>query len=112
MVTKQKEEYGLFNGRRDADQYVKGYLKGIALISGVGLTVLLGFSSWVAVNINAHDTRLTIIESSRFTTAHGVEIKERVVVNEKNFAVIQEQLKSMNEDIRDMKRILEKYVTR
>lgn len=102
-------EYGLFNGRRDADQYVKGYLKGIAVISGTALVIILGFSGWVATKINDHDARLVAIEANRFTVSDGMKLKDQITENARNFAVIQEQLRGVSRDIEAMKNIMERY---
>ena len=70
----QNKRYGLFNGRRTADQYVKGWLKGVALISGTGLAIMLGFNGWVATKIYDHETRLTSMETSKFTNTDAASL--------------------------------------
>ena len=76
----QKEPYGLFNGRRKADEYVKGYLKGITIISAVGVTVILGFGGWVSKEIYDHEIRLTKIESDRFTSKDALGLSDKIYV--------------------------------
>ena len=83
------KEYGLFDGRRSADEYVKGYLKGIAVISGIGLAIFVGFSGWIALTVNEHSERLSVIESSVFTHKDAAPI----------FSEIHKEIKAMRNDI-------------
>lgn len=69
-MEEKHKEYGMFNGRRNADNYVKGYLKGIAIISGIGLTIFMSFVGWVvfenrknATSINNHEVRISVVET-------------------------------------------------
>lgn len=112
-----KGNYGLFNGRRNADNYVKAYLKGVVLISGAGLTIILAFAGWVSFNLNqlheksaSNDMRITKIESSRFTTDDGASLKEQIHDNKVSFSKLNESIKSIKQDLDEIKMLLKRSI--
>lgn len=64
----------MFNGRRDADKYVKDILKAYVGISGVVCTLAVSFGVWATLNINDLKTRITVIEASSFSASDANEL--------------------------------------
>lgn len=105
-MTNQNKSYGLFNGRRDADQYVKGYLKGTAIISGTALTILILFSTWVSNKIYSHEMRITTVESNRFTVEDGNAAIRMIHDNTVKLSGMQSFIASITKDLDEIKSLL------
>lgn len=115
----EEKEYGMFNGRRNADNYVKAWLKGVTWICGICLTIGLTFSGWLTIKIYDHETRLVKIEANRFTSNDAVRmvdgLREELLAIRGEIAKLpkeappiwfKEAVAQNTKDIREMQRVL------
>lgn len=100
------KKYGLFNGRRNADEYVKGYLKGIALISGTGLTVFTAVISYLFIQGVNVDKRVTTLEASKFTIQDGQKLNDMINKNTISFTKAESLMNSISKDLDEIKNLL------
>lgn len=98
----------LFNGDRDADEYVKGYLKGVFLIATITSSIVVGIGAWGALKIIDHETRIIKIESSRFTIADGALMKNEMKELEIFMTEINGKINAMLETMSEVKEILKR----
>ena len=107
-MTKEPDvkSYGMFNGRRSADQYVKAYLKGVMLIAGVTLAIAIGIGTWVCLNVVDLQLRVTQIESSRFTVTDGAVMLAKINDNRILFSEIKAELIYINKNVSELTSVL------
>lgn len=109
-MEEKKEDYNLFNGRRSADQYVKGYLKAVFGISASGLAMILAFGGWALLQILELDKRVTTIEASRFTISDGSKQLQMITENKYAFSRIEQKLETISEDMEEFKDLMKRKV--
>jgi len=109
------EEYGMFNGRRNADKYVATILKVIMWLTGIALTLMFAFGGWVVVKIGdaqkfdiGIDNRVTSIEASRFTVLDGQKLGDKINANTISFSRIEQTMVSVSRDLDEIKSILKR----
>lgn len=113
MKSEEDVEYNLFNGRRSADQYVKGYLKGVLWISGGGLTLFMAVSAWVCLSIielrkadvDLYGKYQSIVDT-RFDRSMGNALQVQITENRLSNQIVQTKLDNILNDIKEFKDIL------
>lgn len=116
-MSEEEKEYGLFNGRRSADQYVKGYLKGVVWISGGGLTLFMAVSAWVCLSIidlrkadvDLYGKYQSIVDT-RFDRSMGNALQVQITENRLSNQIVQTKLDNILNDIKEFKDILKRSI--